>query len=604
MRLFHYLEIENFKRFGEVQRIELEHPAVIIGPNNCGKTSAIQSIALWSQAVKSWYATRKESTAKERPATSLNRLAIVSVPVQKTRYFWHNTRVHTGRESIPLSITIGLHWKGQVVPVKMRFRHQGDELVYCQPEEIIMEQRELIEFAASISVELLYPMSGLATEEPILKPGRVSVLLGQGETAQVLRNLCLAVAKDNPEDWLRIAGLMRRLFAADLDLPSENVRGSVDLQYRQVGVKEPLDISMAGRGFQQLLLIFSYLFSHKGSVLLVDEPDAHLEILRQKQVYILLRDIADENKSQVIMVTHSEVILDEALDNNLTLLLEGRADDLAAKGTIRNTLKHYGAEHYVKARERGYVLYVEGSTDIDMLRALGARLGHQIAEIWDDRVNSYYVQDNYPSASLSSEMERVEGGFGGTPKDHFFALRQLLPDLRGLAILDNDGKGRTDFEEGGLVVKYWRRYEAENYFITPDLLEGYVVGQYGDMTLFDSFRRDARDVLDVLIRERVFAGIAADFKVYRGLPPDAARVLWEAKTERIKLSDFAEEFFRRLAAKLGQRMLLRKGELHQLVAYADPQAIPNEVREKLDLLIDVFRPAAKHVELEGEEGAL
>ena len=37
------------------QRISLAHPAVLIGPNNCGKTSAIQGIALWSLAVKSWH---------------------------------------------------------------------------------------------------------------------------------------------------------------------------------------------------------------------------------------------------------------------------------------------------------------------------------------------------------------------------------------------------------------------------------------------------------------------------------------------------------------------------------------------------------------------
>lgn len=52
MRLLHYIEIENFKTFGNKQRIELDHPAVIIGPNNCGKTSVIQAIAFWSQAVK------------------------------------------------------------------------------------------------------------------------------------------------------------------------------------------------------------------------------------------------------------------------------------------------------------------------------------------------------------------------------------------------------------------------------------------------------------------------------------------------------------------------------------------------------------------------
>ena len=39
MRLLHYIEIENFKRFGEKQRIKLDHPAVLIGPHNCGKTS-------------------------------------------------------------------------------------------------------------------------------------------------------------------------------------------------------------------------------------------------------------------------------------------------------------------------------------------------------------------------------------------------------------------------------------------------------------------------------------------------------------------------------------------------------------------------------------
>ena len=61
--------------------------------------------------------------------------------------------------------------------------------------------------------------------------------------------------------------------------------------------------------------------------------------MKKKQVYVLLRQIASEKQSQVIMVTHSEVILEEALDHNLTLLLEGQADDLAAKTVIRNALK-------------------------------------------------------------------------------------------------------------------------------------------------------------------------------------------------------------------------------------------------------------------------
>lgn len=589
MRILHYLEIENFKRFGDIQRIELDHPAVLIGPNNCGKTSSIQAIALWSQAVKTWYDTKKESAAKERPSTALNRLSIVSVPVQKTRYFWHNTRVHSGKESVPLSITVGLFWKGDVVPVKMKFRHQGDEVVYCQPDDDAAgRDMDLLRYAASLNVELLYPMSGLTTEEPVLKPGRISVLLGQGETAQVLRNLCLAVVKDSPKDWERIVGLMKRLFSVELGTPEENVRGSVDLTFRQHDVKDDLDISVAGRGFQQLLLIFAYLFSHKGSVLLVDEPDAHLEILRQKQVYVLLRDIASETRSQVVLVTHSEVILEEALDTNLTLLLEGRADDLARKTDIKETLKQYGAEHYVKARERGYVLYVEGGTDLDMLRALAEKLGHPIAQIWDERINSYYVQNNYPEVNLSSELERVEGGFGLSPLQHFRAMRQLIPELKGVAILDNDGKGRNDYRETGLTITYWRRYEAENYFITPELLERFALSEYVEMALFDSFRPEIKEVLDELLLERIFGGVQSDFDTYRAAAKDAELLIWSAKTERLKLSDFAEEFFRKLAQKLRQPMLLRKGELHKLVNGCRIEDIAKEVLEKLDLLLELF----------------
>lgn len=591
MRLLHYLEIENFKRFGERQRIELDHPAVLIGPNNCGKTSAIQALALWSQAVKTWFDARKDSSAKERTATSINRLNIVAVPVQRTRFFWHNTQVRAGNKDIPLIITVGVEFRGQVIPLPMRFRNQGDELVYCTPDPQCIANLDFLRHAASLKVELLYPMSGLETEEPLLQPGRIDVLLGQGQTAQVLRNLCLIVNRTSANDWQRVTQLMRRLFHIELLEPRETSRGSIELHYRQPSVREVLDVSSAGRGFQQMLLIFSYLYSHKGSVLLVDEPDAHLEILRQKQVYVLLRDIASENSSQVVMVTHSEVILDEAIDKNLTLLLDGKADDLANKQDIRNSLKHFGAEHYVKARERGYVFYVEGGTDVDMLRALAERLNHPVASIWDERINSFYVQNNYPDQDLNAELERVEGGFGVTPKDHFNGLRKLLPNLKGLAILDNDGRSRTGNTAGPLKISYWKRYEAENYFVTPEVLRSFARTHYADLDLFGGFHAEIDTVLDRLILERLFDGVQADFDAWKQATPEVARVLWEAKTERQKLSTFAEDFFRRLAHQLGGQMLLKKGELHRLIALVPPQSLAPEVREKLDLLYDLFSTA-------------
>jgi ABC-type cobalamin/Fe3+-siderophores transport system ATPase subunit len=595
MRHLHYLEIENFKRFGVKQRIELNHPSVLIGPNNCGKTSAIQALALWSQAVKTWFDVRKDSSAKERTATALNRLSIVAVPVQRTRFFWHNTNVRAGTKDIRLTITVGIEFNGVVVSLPMHFRNQGDELVYCTPDDSVVANLDLMQYAARMNVELLYPMSGLETEEPILQPGRIAVLLGQGQTAQVLRNLCHMVAKDTPDDWKRIVSLMRRLFNVTLETPQETTRGAIEMRYKQTTVRESLDVSSSGRGFQQMLLIFAYLYSHKGSVLLVDEPDAHLEILRQKQVYVLLRDIASENKSQVIIVTHSEVILDEALDNNLTLLIDGKADDLAKKTEIRNSLKHFGADHYIKARERGYVFYVEGGTDVDILRAFAERLNHPVAAAWDERINSFYVQNNYPNKSQDSELERVEGGFGISPKDHYRGLRDLLPNLKGLAILDADGVERKVSVEGELKIVYWRRYEVENYFINPDVLRRFALSQLNEMPLFGGFKDEIDQVLDALVLEHVFETVESDFRAWKLANAETARILWEAKTERIKLSVFAEDFFRKLAERVGGSMMLRKGELHQLIGEIEPKVIAAEVTEKLDLLHNLFKLAAINI---------
>ncbi len=581
MKLLHYVEIENFKRYGGIQRIELDHPAVLIGPNNCGKTSALQAIALWSIGLRTWRMESENSKAEKRLGKALNRLGIVAVPVPRTRHFWHDLKAAND-----LRITVAVDVNGQPVPVTMSFtHHSSDEIVYCQPTTETLANEGAVEAGAKLDVSLLYPMSGTSADEAVIQPNRINYNLGLGRTAEVVRNLCLMVQQTAAQDWQEITELMRRLFRVRLTVPVENEIGAVDLGYEQEGTGGVLDLSLSGRGFQQMLLIFAHLYSHKRSVLLVDEPDAHLEILRQQQVYVLLRDIAHRNGCQVVMVTHSEVVLREALETNLTLILGGQAENLAKKASITNALKHFGAEHYVKARETGHVLYVEGSTDVDMLRAFADRLKHPVMSALDDgaRLNVYYLQDNYPDAETSSdkELERVEGGFGLSAEKHFLALKSIIPSLRGLEIRDNDGKQRTDGERNGLQQLVWKRYEPENYFITPELLLAYEESKSPGEDLFGRHRHE---IMDGLILERVFDGEKADYDNYRKADPSTRKTLWRAQTQTRKLSAFAEDFFERLAAATGNRVLIRKGGFHELIALCEPAELNGEVGQKLDAL--------------------
>jgi ABC-type branched-subunit amino acid transport system ATPase component len=582
MKLLHFVEIENFKRYGSRQRISLEHPSVLIGPNNCGKTSILQAVALWSVGLKTWRSEAENSKAEEKTGKALNRLNILSVPVPKTRHFWNNLRVSKRN----ITITVGVDIGGKPHPVTMVFNHHAsDELVYCKPAPESLTDEAAFAAAGKLDVALLYPMSGISADEEVILPQRIEFYLGRGSTAGVLRNICLLVFQKAPEDWKEIAGLMLRLFPVHLSDPLVNKNGAVDLAYRQEETTGEMDLALSGRGFQQMLLIFAYLYLHKGSVLLIDEPDAHLEILRQQQVYVLLRDIARKNGCQVALVTHSEVLLREALDSNLSLILHGQVENLAAKEDIKNSLKHFGAEHYVRAKETGHVLYVEGSTDVDMLKAFARKLKHPVAAFLDDgsKLNTYYLQDNFPDAVRQTEveLERVEGGYGLSAEKHFNALKRMLPELRGLAIHDDDGRGRGDQIMGDLRDLVWRRYEAENYFITPELL---LASARHPLGVGDLFQNEVEVILQALMLERIFDGSVGDLENYQRADASTRKTLWRAQTQRRKLSDFAEEYFRRVAVATGTPMMQRKGSFHELISVCDPAELNGDVKEKLDAL--------------------
>ncbi|MCE2467652.1 MAG: AAA family ATPase [Caldilineaceae bacterium] len=106
------LLIRNFKRFEEAD-IELGSPAVFIGPNNSGKTAAIQALALWEIGLKRWLGRKADrtqrSTATRRdgqPARSRGRagsrsaLAVDRLTLSASRYGgWqadHQTCSHSG----------------------------------------------------------------------------------------------------------------------------------------------------------------------------------------------------------------------------------------------------------------------------------------------------------------------------------------------------------------------------------------------------------------------------------------------------------------------------------------------------------------------------
>jgi AAA15 family ATPase/GTPase len=585
MAILHYVEIENFKTFSKKIRIELGHPAVIIGPNNSGKTSVIQALSLWDRGVKSWYEKR------ERYSAGINRLNILEVPVGETKFFWNETHVRQDKKNVNLTISLGIEYKGKILDCPFIFTYRDPEVIYSRPDEAILKNTELIQYASTLNFNMLYPMSGIESEETIFHDGWIKKLLGQGQTAQVLRNICYRVAEaDNnngSSDWEKISSLMRRLFLVNINRPElvESKGSIIVLTYRPENSPTILDIALAGRGLQQVLLVLAYIYWHKNSIILIDEPDAHLEILRQRQLFAILRNTAAENGSQVIIATHSEAILDDAVDTNLTLLfLNGTADNVAKKKDMRNALRTYGIDQYYKAKIHPRILYVEGSTDIEILRGLASHLGHERAKkVLEDKLNLYYTQNTEPEDTLENQLDRVGGAFNRNYIEHFNALRAFVPELKGFALFDGDNKNRADVSGDAMVTLFWKEYEIENYFVNPEALVKFIEDRYEkqEQTLF--MHEDPKlfmRTLNEILLQRIFDNNDEILAQYHRATKDVRRFMLRSA----KMSGFAEEVFRRYAEKMDQPMPLTKGEFYRLIPLCPAGEIPKEVTEKLDIL--------------------
>ena len=117
----------------------------------------------------------------------------------------------------------------------------------------------------------------------------------------------------------------------------------------------------------QTSLLLAYLSAIPNSVLLLDEPDAHMEILRQHQIYNVIRDAAPEQESQVVIASHSEGILNEAAGRDVIVTFVGHPHRLNDRPTqLLKALKDIGFEDYRRAEQRGWVLYVDGFSDLVM----------------------------------------------------------------------------------------------------------------------------------------------------------------------------------------------------------------------------------------------
>lgn len=569
------LKIRNFKRFGDVE-VDLGNPVVFIGPNNSGKTSALQALALWQTGLSRWNERRKgKGLPEKRPGVTINRRDLVAVPVPDANLLWKNLhvrdvkRTESGQDTknVRLDIIVEGVTNDKPWTCGLEFDYANEESFYCRPlrlgEGDAAKRMAIPEQAAETLVAFLPPMSGLAAVEIRLDQGAINVRVGEGQTAAVLRNLCFAIQSSKPDLWQKLVDQINLLFGSVLDPPRYiPERGELVMTYTENEVR--LDLSSSGRGLQQTLLLLAYMYANPNSVLLLDEPDAHLEILRQRQIYQVLTDVARTNGNQVIAASHSEVLLNEAAGRDLVIAFVGKPHPISDRGSqVIKALEEIGFEQYYQAEQTGWVLYLEGSTDLAILRAFSERLDYKDVQACLAQPFVHYV--------------------GNQPKEvqkHFHGLREAVPQLRGVAIFDQLERPLPN--DLGPVGLTWSKREIESYFCFPETLEAYAQQSAVAAAAGPLFGEAESEKRLKVMRESIAELEAALRTLGKGSP-------WDPNT---KVSDdFLTPLFQNYFKRLGIPNLMAKKNFYELASLVPLNLIDPEVRQKLSAIVAVANQA-------------
>ena len=563
------IRIKNFRQI-EDQTIDFSSVVVIVGPNNGGKTTVLQAISLFGIAISSWAIERPNSRAVKRTGIAIGIEELLNIPVTEVNQMWRGMAVREGiknAEGKPTAknIRIEIHAEGitKNTPWKVGFEfdYGRDTLIYARlttnPDTGSLY--EFPEILAQERIGYLPSISGLSSIEDKLGKGSIFRLIGQGKTADVLRNVCLFLYEDDDKSkWKKFIAQIEQIFKITLNAPQHNtVNGTLSMSYYE-REKKAMDISSLGSGAKQTILLFAYIMAFPNSIHLLDEPDAHLEVIRQSNIYDKISDITKSNNTQIIIASHSESVLERAFSRDTVVsAVFGQFEIVNNKKYLKSTLTTIGYEQLLIAKQQPRILYVEGTTDFDFLKAFAKKLDKiEIADFLDSQV-----------------LLQPIGFDSNAVKQHFATLKEFIPSLVGLALFDNLRKELSSGIED-LVFYQWKRNEIENYLPLPMTAQQYVSTIGFDGPLFTPKYRAA---FDQIVEENTIPAALRD----------SQHGFWtQTKMSDNYLTPIFEQFFTSIEFP---KSTMDKSKFYKLVDYAEPTMIDEEVGSLLD---DVYKHLA------------
>ena len=487
------VELKNFKRFNNHIIELLPHTlSLIVGGNNSGKSSILHALAVWEYC-KTVLIYEKSPNAIlagfHGDGYGINIDDFTPINIPSLNYLWTNLNSSGG-----YSLSIKCYWN--LEDGQERFLNIG--LALTQERLFIKIIESNINEGDKIPrIAYLPPFAGITDKEQWYSPAYRNKLIGQGLAGAVLRNSIIelydsnlklreekkgagkrltqvALASIRNNDAFEVLNsILFEIFKGILDPkkfnPDFHTNIKVDFVKGKIEnnrfIRHPnynkRDIMVEGSGFLQWLSVYTFAINPKVDILLLDEPDAHLHNSLQGELIEKLRNISLQFNKQILIATHSTEVV-KSLPHDIILHVNQSIRYLTQESQKVRVLSGLGAEYFPKIEKLQKfkkVLFVENQSDSDILTAWCNNMGL----VWPENLVVW------PLANAHKERKQL-----------FLHLKDEVKGIKCISIVDRDNtlyentnanlhENYDDLIEGENEFRFrrWRRWEIENYLISP-----------------------------------------------------------------------------------------------------------------------------------------
>ncbi|MFF4355872.1 ATP-dependent endonuclease [Streptomyces sp. NPDC001604] len=455
------LRLHHFKGFADFE-IHFGQQAVLVGPNNAGKSTIISALRLAAEEVS--FARRRN--CRDRFNLDGNRWALghqLSSGIGNPSGFVGENIRHEFRESetrLELTFSSGASLKS-IWPV-----HEFPFFCLANGDGSIVSTTAGAR-SVTPSIGVVPTLTPLQHREPILTERYVKESQTTRLSSSHFRNQLYYLKREDADAYFDLTSFILdntpEIQDLSIEASSAGDTAELDLYFTETATRSVKELFWAGDGLQIWLQVLLHLYRHRtAKTLVLDEPDVFLHPDLQRR----LVNVLEERNQQWILATHAPEILAEAPRDSVILVdrTRSRARHLRDSKSLEHASQSLGTGFNLglaRALRSKVALFVEGQ-DMKVIRNVARKVG----------AKRLAGEKGVAVIPLGGFDKWAQAGSFATLSD------SLLGDsVKVYVILDRDNRTENQvfdvtnaLSHSGVHCHVWKKKELESYFLIPSVI--------------------------------------------------------------------------------------------------------------------------------------